>query len=81
MTAEATATEHGETTVPSVTMLCVSRARELSWKSVERCFRSPPHWRVWMKPENRCLFPFGSFAEYAPEANPARLRWKWKIEG
>jgi putative SOS response-associated peptidase YedK len=23
-----------------------------------------------MKPENRCLVPFKSFAEYAPEANP-----------
>jgi putative SOS response-associated peptidase YedK len=23
-----------------------------------------------MKPENRCLVPFNSFAEYAPEANP-----------
>jgi hypothetical protein len=31
---------------------------------------SSPHWRAWMKPENRCLVPFNSFAEYAPEANP-----------
>jgi putative SOS response-associated peptidase YedK len=31
---------------------------------------SSPHWRAWMRPENRCLVPFNSFAEYAPEANP-----------
>jgi putative SOS response-associated peptidase YedK len=29
-----------------------------------------PHWRGWLKPENRCLVPFNSFAEYAPELNP-----------
>src|ERR1700721_880872 len=29
-----------------------------------------PHWRGWLKPENRCLVPFNSFAEYAPEHNP-----------
>jgi hypothetical protein len=29
-----------------------------------------PHWRVWLKPENRCLVPANSFAEYAPEPNP-----------
>lgn len=29
-----------------------------------------PHWRSWLKPENRCLVPFNSFAEYAPEPNP-----------
>ena len=28
---------------------------------------SSPHWRGWLKPENRCLVPFNSFAEYAPE--------------
>ncbi len=28
-----------------------------------------PHWRGWLKPENRCLVPANSFAEYAPEAN------------
>jgi putative SOS response-associated peptidase YedK len=22
-----------------------------------------PHWRGWLKPENRCLVPFNSFAE------------------
>jgi len=32
---------------------------------------SSPHWRAWLKPENRCLVPFNSFAEYAPEPNPA----------
>jgi putative SOS response-associated peptidase YedK len=26
--------------------------------------------RGWLKPENRCLVPFNSFAEYAPEPNP-----------
>jgi putative SOS response-associated peptidase YedK len=32
---------------------------------------SSPHWRGWLKPESRCLVPVNSFAEYAPEANPA----------
>jgi putative SOS response-associated peptidase YedK len=31
---------------------------------------SSPRWRGWFKPENRCLVPFNSFAEYAPEPNP-----------
>ena len=31
---------------------------------------SSPHWRAWLKPENRCLVPANSFAEYAPEPNP-----------
>jgi putative SOS response-associated peptidase YedK len=31
---------------------------------------SSPHWRVWMKPEHRCLVPANSFAGYAPEPNP-----------
>jgi putative SOS response-associated peptidase YedK len=31
---------------------------------------SSPHWRGWLKPENGCLVPFNSFAEYAPDANP-----------
>src|SRR5881392_2619929 len=30
---------------------------------------SSPHWRGWLKPENRCLVPANSFAEYAPEPN------------
>ena len=29
-----------------------------------------PHWLGWLKPENRCLVPFNSFVEYAPEPNP-----------
>jgi len=29
-----------------------------------------PHWRGWLKPENRCLVPANSFTEYAPEPNP-----------
>ena len=34
--------------------------------------RSPsfPLWRAWLSRENRCLVPFNSFAEYAPEPNP-----------
>jgi putative SOS response-associated peptidase YedK len=32
---------------------------------------SSPHWRGWLKPENRCLVPVNSFSEYAPEPNPA----------
>jgi putative SOS response-associated peptidase YedK len=31
---------------------------------------SSPHWLGWLKPENRCLVPFNSFAEYAPQPNP-----------
>jgi putative SOS response-associated peptidase YedK len=31
---------------------------------------SSPHWRMWLKSENRCLVPFNSFAEYAPAPNP-----------
>ncbi|THD70219.1 MAG: SOS response-associated peptidase [Bradyrhizobium sp.] len=31
---------------------------------------SSPHWRDWLKPENRCLVQVNSFAEYAPEPNP-----------
>jgi putative SOS response-associated peptidase YedK len=31
---------------------------------------SSSHWRMWLKPENRCLVPANSFAEYAPEPNP-----------
>jgi hypothetical protein len=34
-------------------------------------FRAP-HWRGWLKPENRCLVPFNSFAAYAPEPNPEK---------
>jgi putative SOS response-associated peptidase YedK len=35
---------------------------------------SSPHWRGWLKPENRCLVPFNSFAEYAPEPNRKRRK-------
>ena len=31
---------------------------------------SSPHWRGWLKPDNRCLVPFNSFSEYAPDPNP-----------
>jgi len=33
-----------------------------------------PHWRGWLNPENRCLVPANSFAEYAPEPNPETKR-------
>jgi putative SOS response-associated peptidase YedK len=36
-----------------------------------------PHWRGWLKPESRCLVPFNSFSEYAPETNPERPRRTW----
>ena len=39
---------------------------------------SSPHWRGWLKPENRCLVPANSFAECAPEQKtrrPARRTW------
>src|SRR5271165_6980719 len=32
---------------------------------------SSPHWRGWLKPENRCLVPASSFSEFAREASPA----------
>jgi putative SOS response-associated peptidase YedK len=34
---------------------------------------SSPHWRGWLKPESRRLVPANSFAEYAPEPNPATV--------
>lgn len=40
------------------------------WQTNIRNVKSP-HWRRWLKPENRCLVPFTSFSEYAPEKNPA----------
>lgn len=33
-----------------------------------------PHWRRWLKPESRCLVPFNSFSEYAPEPDPVTKR-------
>ena len=38
---------------------------------------SSPHWRGWLKPENRCLVPANSFAEYAPEPTrrPRKRTW------
>ncbi|GLK85972.1 SOS response-associated peptidase [Ancylobacter defluvii] len=35
---------------------------------------SSPHWRGWLAPAHRCLVPFTSFSEYAPEPNPATRR-------
>lgn len=40
------------------------------WQTNIRNVKSP-HWRRWLKPENRCLVPFTSFSEFAPEKNPA----------
>jgi putative SOS response-associated peptidase YedK len=36
---------------------------------------SSPHWRMWLKPENRCLVPFNSFAECAPEPKKKDVVW------
>ncbi len=33
-----------------------------------------PHWRRWTGPASRCLVPFTSFSEYAPEPNPVTKR-------
>jgi len=38
-----------------------------------------PHWRGWLKPENRCLVPFNSFAEYAPEPNPENKKERRRL--
>jgi putative SOS response-associated peptidase YedK len=35
-----------------------------------------PHWRGWLKPENRCLVPANSFAEYA-QSPTLRLARRW----
>jgi hypothetical protein len=35
---------------------------------------SSPHWRGWLKPENRCLVPLNSFAEYAPARHGGATR-------
>jgi putative SOS response-associated peptidase YedK len=31
-----------------------------------------PHWRGWLKPENRCVVPFTSFCEYA-DTRPRKI--------
>jgi putative SOS response-associated peptidase YedK len=38
---------------------------------------SSPHWRAWLKPENRCLVPFTSFSEYEDASPKGKkvLRW------
>jgi putative SOS response-associated peptidase YedK len=36
---------------------------------------SSPHWRMWLRPENRWLVPANDFAEYAPEPNPEDVVW------
>jgi putative SOS response-associated peptidase YedK len=33
-----------------------------------------PHWRRWLRPENRCLVPATSFSEYSDTANPKTLK-------
>jgi putative SOS response-associated peptidase YedK len=30
-----------------------------------------PHWRGWLKPQNRCVVPFTSFCEYARPSRKA----------
>jgi len=38
-----------------------------------------PHWRAWMKPENRCLVPVTSFCEPTDAADPVTGKkvWTW----
>jgi hypothetical protein len=38
---------------------------------------SSPHWRGWLKPENRCLVPANSLAEYAPEPTTGKKDVVW----
>ena len=38
---------------------------------------SSPHWRDWLRPDNRCLVPFNSFAVYAPERTRRRRKRTW----
>src|SRR5438477_7495392 len=49
-------------------VLCILPAIRLLLFPYTTLFRS--HWRNWLKPENRCLVPANSFAEFAPERNP-----------
>ena len=34
-----------------------------------------PHWRAWLKPENRCVVPFNSFCEYADTKRRKTPTW------
>jgi putative SOS response-associated peptidase YedK len=34
-----------------------------------------PHWRAWLKPQNRCLVPFTSFCEYADTTPKKTPTW------
>ena len=46
-------------------------AAKVAWPPVTNIrTTTSPHWRAWLKPENRCLVPVNSFAEYAPQPNP-----------
>ena len=38
---------------------------------------SSPHWRGWLKPENRYLVPANSFAEYARRSRTLSIKEKW----
>ena len=38
---------------------------------------SSPHWRGWLKPENRCLVPFNSFAGNSPSQIRRQKRRTW----
>ena len=36
---------------------------------------SSPHWRRWLKPENRCLVPWTEFCEWEPTSPKKTKRW------
>ena len=36
---------------------------------------SSPHWRAWLKPENRCLVPFNSFANTRRPIRNKKRTW------
>jgi putative SOS response-associated peptidase YedK len=40
-----------------------------------------PHWRAWLKPENRCVVPFNSFCEYADTKPRKTPTWSAFSEG
>jgi putative SOS response-associated peptidase YedK len=55
---------------------------EAHWDQVLKTFAAirntnSPHWRTWLKPENRCLIPANSFAEYAPNPNTKKKDVVW----
>src|SRR6201987_2530066 len=56
---------------PSREAVLSCRRNEIQYPVTNIRNTSSPHWRGWLKPESRCLVPANSFAEYAPELNPA----------